>query len=72
MKFLVRINTTTGSEEVMLSGEELLELSDKLFNISIEEYDNGDMYFSCTEYDTYAVCVENVISFKVIEEYEED
>jgi len=72
MKYLVRINTTKNSEEVLMSGEELLELSDKIYAINVGDERNDSYHFSTVDYEMYGTGLSDETSYKVIEEYEED
>ena len=72
MKYLVRINTTKNSEEVLMSGEELLELSDKIYAINVGDQCNDSYHFSTVDYEMYGTGLSDETSYKVIEEYEED
>jgi len=72
MKYLVRITTTVSSENVLMSGEELLELSDKIYAISVGDECNEDYYFSTVDHEMYGTGLNDETSYKVIEEYEED
>ena len=72
MKYLVRINTTISSENVLMSGEELLELSDKIYAISVGDECKEDYHFSTVDHEMYGTGLSDETSYKVIEEYEED